>query len=118
MASLTRRQVLRSAAAVPIATLAMPLVAKAAEFSFKYGNNLPLTHPLNIRSAEFAERIAQESGGKIEIKIFPNNQLGGDTDMLAQVRNGGLTWARMCGRRLPRSGCIRLRRSGITASAR
>ena len=92
MASITRRRILHSAAALPVATLAMPLVAKAAEFSFKYGNNLPLTHPLNIRAAEFAERIARESGGKIDIKIFPNNQLGGDTDMLAQVRNGGLTF--------------------------
>jgi tripartite ATP-independent transporter DctP family solute receptor len=26
----------------------------------------------------------------MEIKLFPNNQLGGDTDMLAQVRSGGL----------------------------
>ncbi len=92
MASFTRRQILGTAAAIPVATLGMPVVARAAEFSFKYGNNLPLSHPLNVRSAEFAERIARESGGKIEIKIFPNNQLGGDTDMLAQVRNGGLTF--------------------------
>src|SRR6185436_7929655 len=33
---------------------------------------------------------AKESKGRVEIKIFPNNQLGGDTDMLAQVRSGGL----------------------------
>ncbi len=26
----------------------------------------------------------------MEIRIFPNNQLGGDTDMLAQVRSGGI----------------------------
>jgi tripartite ATP-independent transporter DctP family solute receptor len=28
----------------------------------------------------------------VEIQIFPNNQLGGDTDMLAQVRSGGITF--------------------------
>ena len=33
--------------------------------------------------------IAKETNGRVEIAIFPNNQLGGDTDMLAQVRSGG-----------------------------
>ena len=49
-----------------------------------------VTHPLNIRAQEAADRIAKESKGRVEIKIFPNNQLGGDTDMLAQVRSGGI----------------------------
>src|SRR5207342_3421332 len=48
------------------------------------------THPLNIRAQEAADRIFAESKGRVEIKIFPNNQLGGDTDMLAQVRSGGI----------------------------
>ena len=68
----------------------MPRFAHAADFSLKYGNNLPVTHPLNVRAQEAADRIAKESKGRVEIKIFPNNQLGGDTDMLAQVRSGGI----------------------------
>jgi tripartite ATP-independent transporter DctP family solute receptor len=93
MTAMTRRTALRLAVAAPTAgILATPLVARAAEFELKYGNNLPLTHPLNIRAQQAAERIARESNGRVEIKIFPNNQLGGDTDMLAQVRNGGITF--------------------------
>jgi tripartite ATP-independent transporter DctP family solute receptor len=34
------------------------------------------------------ERIRQDSSGRIEIQVFPNNQLGGDTDMLSQLRTG------------------------------
>jgi TRAP-type transport system periplasmic protein len=69
----------------------MPRRARAAvEFPLKYANNLPLSHPLNIRAAEAAARVAKESNGRVEISIFPNNQLGGDTDMLAQVRSGGV----------------------------
>ena len=68
----------------------MPHIARAAEIELKYGNNLPLSHPLNIRAQEAAERVAKETNGRVEIKIFPNNQLGGDTDMLAQVRSGGI----------------------------
>ena len=51
-----------------------------------------MTHPLNIRAQQAAERIARESKGRVEMRIFPNNQLGGDTDMLSQVRNGGITF--------------------------
>jgi tripartite ATP-independent transporter DctP family solute receptor len=89
MAVLSRRTVLRSLAAAPL-VLAAPGVARAAEFSLKYGNNLPLSHPLNIRAQEAADRIKAESKGRVEITIFPDNQLGGDTDMLAQVRSGGI----------------------------
>jgi tripartite ATP-independent transporter DctP family solute receptor len=94
MRTISRRTVVKGLAAAPAAglPLGMPGVARAAQFSFKYGNNLPLTHPLNVRSQQFADRIAQESGGRVTIKIFPDNQLGGDTDMLAQVRNGGITF--------------------------
>lgn len=93
MTSLSRRALLKVAAAAPAAgALGFPWIARAAapEFVFKYGNNLPLTHPLNVRSKEAADAIREASKGRMEIRIFPNNQLGGDTDMLAQVRSGGI----------------------------
>jgi tripartite ATP-independent transporter DctP family solute receptor len=88
----SKRAALRTLAAASAATFAagLPRFAHAAEFSLKYGHNLPVTHPLHVRAQEAADRIAKESNGRVEIKIFPNNQLGGDTDMLAQVRSGGL----------------------------
>ena len=90
--SLTRRRALQALSVLPAAGLigGLSRPARAAEFSLKYGNNLPLTHPLNIRAQEAADRVARESNGRVEIEIFPNNQLGGDTDMLAQVRSGGI----------------------------
>jgi tripartite ATP-independent transporter DctP family solute receptor len=93
MRELTRRRLLRQLSLAPAAGLvaSMPRPARAAaEFPLKYANNLPLSHPLNIRAAEAAARVAKESNGRVEISIFPNNQLGGDTDMLAQVRSGGV----------------------------
>src|SRR6201996_5852242 len=93
MTNLTRRTLLRAAAAAPVAGLVgLPSVARAdaPQFVFKYGNKLPLTHPLNVRSQEAANQIREASKGRMEIRIFPNNQLGGDTDMLAQVRSGGI----------------------------
>jgi TRAP-type transport system periplasmic protein len=93
MTALTRRTVLHSLLAAPVAgAVGTPSLARAGEFSLKYGNNLPLSHPLNMRAQDAADRIASETKGRVELKIFPNNQLGGDTDMLSQVRNGSITF--------------------------
>ncbi|WP_426959496.1 TRAP transporter substrate-binding protein [Muricoccus radiodurans] len=93
MTPVTRRSALRLAAGLPAAALiASPRIARAAEFDWKYGHNLPVTHPLHLRAQEAVERILRETNGRVDIKIFPNNQLGGDTDMLSQVRSGGITF--------------------------
>ena len=86
-----RRTFLKTLAASPALYLGAPQLARAADsFVYKYGNNLPMTHPLNVRAQEAADRIKKESNGRLQINIFPNNQLGGDTDMLAQVRAGAI----------------------------
>src|SRR6185312_16268494 len=64
--------------------------ARAAEFIFKWGTNVPQSHPLNVHAKRAAESILQETNGRLEVRLFPNNQLGGDADMLSQVRSGAL----------------------------
>ncbi|MFC4275988.1 TRAP transporter substrate-binding protein [Achromobacter aloeverae] len=87
----TRRAILRALAATPALYLGVPRHARAAaEFSYKYAHNLPMTHPLHIRAQQAVDHIRQASNGRLDIAIFPNNQLGGDTDMLSQVRSGGI----------------------------
>jgi len=76
-------------AAAAIAAVTVPAGAKA-RFVYKYGNNLPPSHPLNRRAAEAAQRIRAATGGELDIRIFPANQLGGDNSMLNQVRAGAL----------------------------
>lgn len=94
MSRLTRRQFVGTmtgaAAASAVGTGLIPRRAAAAEFNFKYANNLPVTHPLNIRAKEAADKIREETKGRLDIQIFPNSQLGGDTDMLSQVRSGAI----------------------------
>ena len=93
MSKVSRRAVLRVLASAPaVSVLGAPMIARAAEIELRYGNNLPSSHPLNVRSQEAADRVKERTGGRVEIKIFPNNQLGGDTDMLSQVRSGGITF--------------------------
>jgi tripartite ATP-independent transporter DctP family solute receptor len=80
------------------ATVAMPWIARAApEFSLKYANNVPVTHPLNVRAKEAMDRIKAQTNGRVEIEIFPNNQLGSDTDMLSQLRSGAIEFFTLSG---------------------
>ena len=93
----TRRSLLLAGTAVS-ATLAAPWIAKAApEFQLKYANNSPTAHPLNVRAVEAMDRIKQETNGRVEIQIFPNNQLGSDTDMLSQLRSGAIEFFTLSG---------------------
>ncbi len=82
---------------------ALPLVAvrtrpaQAAEFSYKFASNLPATHPLNIRAGEAAARILEATSGRVELRVFPNNQLGSDTDTLSQLRSGAVEFFTLSG---------------------
>ena len=64
--------------------------AQARKFSFKMGNNWPTTHSVNVRLAEAFDKIRQQSDGRLDIKLFPGGQLGGDLDLISQTRSGAL----------------------------
>jgi TRAP-type transport system periplasmic protein len=87
---LTRRGLLGAASAIgATAILGQPANA-AAEFDFKLGVNTPETHPLTIRLTEAAKAIGTQSSGRLNVTVFSNSQLGGDPEMLSQVRSGGI----------------------------
>ena len=65
----------------------------SAEFKFKLGTDLPATHSVNVRLKEAIDAISAETHGKVAIQLFPNNQLGSDSDMLSQIRSGALELA-------------------------
>lgn len=71
--------------------------ARAAEFTYKFANNLPTTHPLNVRGQEAAAKIKDETKGRFELQIFPSSQLGSDTDTLGQIRNGSVDFFTLSG---------------------
>ena len=98
--SFSRRALLKaSAASAVIGGVGAPFVARAqqAEFTYKFANNLPDAHPLNIRAKEMSAAIKTETSGRVDVQIFPNNQLGADTDVLSQLRSGGVEFFTMSG---------------------
>ena len=88
MANLIRRSLVVAATA----TVAVPWIARAAapEYRLKFGNIVSGDHPLNTVMAKAREKILKDTDGKVQIDIFPKNQLGSDADMLSQLRSGAL----------------------------
>src|ERR1700759_4284967 len=98
--SFSRRTLLKAtAASAVLGGVGAPYVARAqaAEFTYKYANNAPESHPMTIRAREMAAAIKSETSGKFDLQVFPNNQLGSDTDMLSQLRSGGIEFFTLSG---------------------
>jgi tripartite ATP-independent transporter DctP family solute receptor len=89
MTIFSRRTLLATGAALPLVAINRR-PAHAAEFSYKYAHNTAVTHPLHIRTSEAAARVREATGGRVEVTVFPNSQLGSDTDTLSQLRSGAV----------------------------
>jgi tripartite ATP-independent transporter DctP family solute receptor len=91
---LIRRTLLSRASIAAGGVIASPAIlhwpANAAEFTYKYGTVLPDGHPMVIRSKEAAAKIKEESGGRLDITLYPNSVLGQDTAMMSQAIAGAL----------------------------
>jgi tripartite ATP-independent transporter DctP family solute receptor len=94
--TLSRRTLALGAATLPLVAI-RTRAANAAEFTYKMANNTPLTHPLTIQMQAAADRVLKATDGKVEIRIFPNSQLGSDTDMLSQLRSGAIDFFSLSG---------------------
>jgi tripartite ATP-independent transporter DctP family solute receptor len=90
----TRRRFLQNGISATAVTLPLFNVlssrAHAAEFVLKLGNSYQATHPTNLRIKEAGQKIKEESGGRVEVRLFADSQLGQDTQMIEQMRSGAL----------------------------
>jgi tripartite ATP-independent transporter DctP family solute receptor len=91
---LSRRAVLSAAMAMPFVRIGP---ARAAEFNYKLATGQSLSQPINARLEQACSRIREATGGRLEIRFFPASQLGSDTDLLSQVRGGGIEFLNISG---------------------
>ena len=94
--NLPRRAVIAAAASLPLAAI-RTRPARAAEFEFKFATGQSPTNPVNLRIQEGIDRIRTATGGRLDIKLFVNNQLGSDTDLISQIRAGGIEFLNISG---------------------
>lgn len=91
MQLVNRRKLLTTAAYVTVAAPFLQLkAARAAEFNLKCASEFPTTHPSAIWAAKACDQIREKTGNRVDIKFFPNSQLGSQADTLNQLRLGGI----------------------------
>ena len=71
--------------------------ARAAQWSYRYAHNLPTGHPLHIRTVQMWHAVREATGGRLDVAVFPNNQLGADPSALAQLRSGAIQFFTVSG---------------------
>lgn len=94
----TRRRLLRAGAA---STFFLPRFASAApEFEWRVGHTAPSAFPFHKRLVEAAAEIGTKSGGRIQLTVHPESQLGGQLGLMQQVRGGTVTMTPVTGQSL------------------
>jgi tripartite ATP-independent transporter DctP family solute receptor len=83
--------------AAAFATIGVITPLRAAEFELKFGHDLPVDHPVNVRSVQAFARIKAATKGRVQIKSFPTSQLGSDPSMISQLRSGAVEMLAMPG---------------------
>ncbi len=67
---------------------------KAPEYVFSYAENQPGDYPATQAARYFAELVKERTEGRIEIRIYPNAELGDEVSSVRQLTYGGIDFAR------------------------
>jgi len=86
----TRRQFATTLAAAGVAATLPRFALAEGEIKLKYGTAFPADHPGTLRIKEAAEAIRKDTGGKVDLQVYPTSQLGSEPDMISQTRAGAI----------------------------
>ena len=64
--------------------------ASGAEFTYKLSVVLTADHPNSKNLVEAAGQVRADTNGRLDIQVFPNGTLGGDSAVFSQVRSGAV----------------------------
>ena len=88
--NVTRRTLLQTVA-IGAAALGAPTVLRAQESrTFRLGITTPPGHPWNNAALKLGEMLKAETGGRLDLAVFPANQLGTEAAMMQQMQAGSL----------------------------
>lgn len=97
---LTRRQFGTHLAAAGLAAAAPAAFAQSGPIKLKYGTAFPADHPGTLRIKAAAEAIRKDTGGKVDLQVYPSSQLGSEPDMISQTRAGAIDFMSTAGTNL------------------
>ena len=79
---------LPAAFAIAIAGVLALNAASAQEVKIRFAHSLSTTEPAHLAAEYFAKNVAARTGGKVQISVFPAEQLGSGKDVNEMIRQG------------------------------
>ncbi|MFC3041821.1 TRAP transporter substrate-binding protein [Virgibacillus xinjiangensis] len=67
--------------------------ASGDALTLKYGHSAPAADPGGIFADKVAEELGETTEGALEVEVFPASQLGGEVEMVEQLRSGTIDLA-------------------------
>ena len=68
---------------------------KKPEFVLSYAENQRKDYPTTLGAQKFADLVEERSGGRIQILVLAEGELGAESDVIAQMQYGGVDFARV-----------------------
>ncbi|HET6467117.1 MAG TPA: TRAP transporter substrate-binding protein DctP, partial [Geminicoccaceae bacterium] len=62
--------------------------AAAQEYTIRLAHSLSSTEPAHLAAEYFAKNVGERTGGRVEITVFPGEQLGSGKDVNQMIRQG------------------------------
>ncbi len=95
--TISRRTFLATTAA---AVTTFSVIRPAFAATYKMASNLQASHPMLVRLQDAVTKIKEDTNGAVDIRLFPNSQLGGDIEVLSQLRSGAIQFYPLAGAQL------------------
>lgn len=95
----SRRDTLKFIAGATVASFA-PSYARAQsgdKYNLKVAISIPEVHPTVVALKAACDEILRQSNGRLTMEVYPNSQLGTDTDTVSQVRSGAIDFVSTAG---------------------
>lgn len=74
--------------AAAVAGLIAASPALGQEVRIRFAHSLSATEPAHLAAEYFAKNVAERTGGKVKIQVFPGEQLGSGKDVNEMIRQG------------------------------
>lgn len=91
----TRRENLRLIAALGLGSGLAGCGIGTSVDSLSLGHTLDVSHPVHLGMTRFAEELMSLSRGQIEVRIFPNAQLGTERELVELVQLGAVSMTKV-----------------------
>ncbi|MBP1934701.1 TRAP transporter substrate-binding protein [Ammoniphilus resinae] len=63
---------------------------KFEKMTIKFGHSSETSEPTHKAALAFAEKVKERTGGAVEVKVYPAEQIGVERDMIEQTKSGAI----------------------------